>query len=468
MDVIVIGAGPTGLMLAYELALGGARTVVVERLEERVRQVKGGTVQPRTAELLDARGLLDPVRAHALPRAAIGGHFAGLPVPLDCTPWNTRTPYPISVPQWRIEEVLEAAAAERGVEVLRGHPVTAVAADGAGVTVTAGGTELRAAYAVACDGAHSTVRGLLGLPFPGRSGTYRAALADIGLAAVSDLVPTAMGHFSDLTREANGYWGMLVPVGDMTYRFTFGAEDAPAEPTEDGVRAALTALYGDGTRLAEIHTSSTFTDATRQLERYRHGRVLFAGDAAHIHPPLGGQGLNLGVQDAVNLGWKLAATVAGWAPDGLLDTYEAERHPMAARVLHHTSAQRVLAYPRPGADVAALREIVTDLLRLPDANRYVAGMMSGLDAAGRVPDADLVTAAGPTRTAELLRAGRGLLLDVGDGTELPDGWADRVDVAHAAAGTGLCTALIRPDATVCWSGEGALADALTGTFGPPA
>ncbi|HEY3682098.1 MAG TPA: FAD-dependent monooxygenase [Streptosporangiaceae bacterium] len=468
MDVIVIGAGPTGLMLAYELALGGARTVVVEELEERVRQVKGGTVQPRTAELLDARGLLDAVRAHALPRAEVGGHFGGLPVSLDCAPWHTRTPYPISVPQWRIEEALEAAAVERGVEVLRGRPVTAVAADGDGVTVTAGGTELRAAYAVACDGAHSTVRGLLGVPFPGRPGTARAALADIRLSAVSDLVPTELGHFSDLTREANGYWGLLVPVGDLAYRFTFGTAEGAAEPTEEGVRAALTALYGDGTRLAEIRTASTFSDAARQLERYRHGRVLFAGDAAHIHPPYGGQGLNLGVQDAVNLGWKLAATVAGWAPGGLLDTYEAERHPMAARVLHHTAAQRVLAFPDPGMDMVALREIVTDLLRLPDANRYMAGMMSGLDAAGRLPDADLVTAAGPTRPAELLRTGRGLLIDVGGGTDLPPGWADRVDVAHAKEGADMGTALVRPDATVCWPGAGTLEDALTATFGPPA
>ncbi|MEO6083815.1 MAG: FAD-dependent oxidoreductase [Umezawaea sp.] len=465
MDVIVIGAGPTGLTLARELALGGARAVVVERLAERVRQFKGGAIQPRTAELLDARGLLDRIKEFALDRDDVDGHFAALPVSLDCTTWNTRHPYPIAVPQWAIEDVLAAAATELGVEILRDHPVTAIEQDDTGVTVTAGGTTLRAAYAVACDGAHSTARSLLDLPFPGRPGTFRAVLADLRLTAVSDLVPAAAGHLSTLTRQDNGYWGMLVPVGGDEYRFTYASTTQDTPPaTPEGVQHALSAIYGEATVLGEILTSSWFTDATRQVEHYRHGRVLFAGDAAHIHPPWGGQGLNLGVQDAVNLGWKLAATIAGWAPDGLLDTYHAERHPRAARVLHHTSAQRLLGTPEPDGDLRALREIFTDLLRLPDTNHYLAGMMSGLDAEGRIPDLDLLTDTGPTRLAELLRTGRGVLLDPTGTLDLPEPWTDRVNLVRAKSEDPR-PLLLRPDAIACWTGEGSLTDALTRTFG---
>jgi len=466
MDVVVIGAGPTGLMLARELALGGARAVVVDRLAERIRQVKGGCLQPRTAELLDARGLLDAIEEQALDRTKIGGHFAALPVPLDCTTWNTRHPYPIAVPQWKIEDVLADAATALGVEVLRDHPVTAIEQDDTGVTVTAGGREFRAAYAVACDGAHSTVRHLLDLPFPGRPGTFRAVLADIRLTAVSDLVPTTAGHLSTMTRRDNGYFGMLVPVGDDEYRFTFGSTtEEEASETDDGVRRALTAVYGEGTVLGEVLTRSRFGDATRQLEHYRHGRILFAGDAAHIHPPWGAQGLNLGVQDAVNLGWKLAATIAGHAPADLLDTYQHERHPKAARVLHHTAAQRVLANPDTSEDVAALRDIFADLMRLPDTNHHLSGMMSGLDVEGRVPDLDLVTDDGPTRLAELLRTGRGLLLDPTGTLEVPRGWSDRVDVVRVKSADDLTPMLLRPDAVLCWSGDGSLTEVLTSTFG---
>ncbi|KAA5832839.1 FAD-dependent oxidoreductase [Saccharopolyspora hirsuta] len=467
MDVLVVGAGPTGLALAHELALAGVRTAVVEERSKRIEQTKGGTVQPRTAELLDARGLLDAVLARALPRAEVGGHFATLPVPLDCTPWRTRTPHPIPIPQWEFEEVLEDAAVAKGAQVLRGHPVTGIEPDETGVTVIAGSATLRAQYVVACDGAHSTVRKLLGVPFPGRPGSYRAVLAEIRLSAASDSVPSTIGHFSSMTREGGGFWGVLVPLGGDRYRFTCGSAEE-ADPSPEGVQRALTAIYDPPTRLAEVLTSSRFSDATRQVEQYRSGRVLFAGDAAHIHPPLGGQGLNLGMQDAINLGWKLAATVAGWAPEGLLDSYHAERHPAAARVLHHTSAQRVLADVRASEDVVALREIFTDLMRLPDTNRHLAGMMSGLDAAGRVPDLDLVTDEGPVRLAELLRSGRGLLLDLTGSLEVPEGWADRVDVVRAKSEVDYPSLLLRPDATACWFGDGALADVLREQFGAPA
>jgi 2-polyprenyl-6-methoxyphenol hydroxylase-like FAD-dependent oxidoreductase len=453
-EVIVIGAGPTGLALAHELALGGAAVLVVEARAEQLEQVKGGAIQPRTAELLDARDLLAPMLELATRRPDVGGHFAGLPVQLDNTVWGTRHPYVISVPQWRIEQVLADAATRLGVRVLRDHAVTGIESTDTEVVVRTAGGELRAGWAVACDGGHSTVRKLLNLPFPGEPGTYVSALADIRLAAVSDRVPTAAGHISEMTRQGAQHWGMLTPVGDGTlYRFVFGNGDGTAPATDAaGVQRALTDIYGEPTRLGELRHASQFGDATRQLESYRHGRVLFAGDAAHIHPPFGGQGLNLGVQDGINLGWKLAATISGWAPDGLLDTYQTERHPLAALVLHHTKAQRVLFHPDAGPDVAALRDIMIDLMRLPDANRWLAGMMSGLDHLGRVPDLDLDTEAGPTRIAELLRPGRPVLLELGGGDLV-----EPVDQPIRAVRAGApaqppATWLIRPDGLLAWSG----------------
>ncbi|MDN3352169.1 FAD-dependent oxidoreductase [Actinomadura sp. DC4] len=475
-EVVIAGAGPTGLTLAYELALAGVQTLVLEKLPRRIEQVKGGAIQPRTAELLEMRGLLEPLRDRSLPREPVGGHFAMLPVPLDCTPWDTRCPYPISIPQWRVEELLEERATARGARILRDTPVTAVE-PGDGVTVEAGGLRVRARYLVACDGGRSTVRKLLGQPFPGRPGTYLAVLADVRLSATSSLVPRRMGHISTMTRMAGGYWAMLVPIGGERYRFTFGREgdadltkDTPV--TEEEIAAALRAVYGEETVLGGVDNASRFTDATRQVEHYRVGDVLFAGDAAHIHPPLGGQGLNTGVQDAINLGWKLAATIQGRASAGLLDTYETERRPVGAGVLHHTSAQRVLADPRPGEDVLALRDIFVDLLRLPDANRHLAGLMSGLslryDLPGdhpltghRMPDADLITDAGPVRASTLFRSGHAVLLDLGGvvppDLRLPAG----VDLVRAKSGLDAAAVLIRPDGYVCWATDGA-----TGTLLP--
>jgi 2-polyprenyl-6-methoxyphenol hydroxylase-like FAD-dependent oxidoreductase len=403
---------------------------------------------------------------------------------LDCTPYQTRHPFPIAIPQWEVEEVLEDRAVAGGARLLRGAAVAAAEPDDDGVTVvTADGLRVRARYLAACDGGHSTVRKLLGVPFPGRPGTHQAVLADVRLAAVSPLVPRQAGHMSTLTRQAGGYWSMLVPLGEDRYRLTFGRTspgdeaaqadfDRDAPVTEDEITAALQAVYGPETVLGAVENSSRFSDATRQVEHYRVGRVLFAGDAAHIHPPLGGQGLNLGLQDAFNLGWKLAATVQGRAPQGLLDSYHAERHPVGARVLHHTSAQRVLADPHPSEDVAALRDIVIDLLRLPDANRHIAGLMSGLSmhyplpgdhplTGHRVPDADLLTETGPTRLSALFHSGHAVLLDL-TGTlpaDLP--LPARVELVGATCleDLGATALLLRPDGSVCWATDDTSVDA---------
>ncbi|MFE9923052.1 FAD-dependent monooxygenase [Streptomyces sp. NPDC005774] len=472
-EVVVSGAGPTGLMLAYELALAGVEALVLEKLPQRIEQVKGGGIQPRTAELLESRGLLEPLLKRATPHAPAGGHFAALPVPLDCTPWQTRHPFPIAIAQWEVEDVFEERAIAVGARVLRGNAVSGVESDDDGVVVTAEGLRVRARYLVACDGGHSTVRKLLGLPFPGRPGTHQAVLADVRLSTVSPLVPQQIGHMSTLMRQADGYWAMLVPLGGDRYRFTFGrtdkadtATDSPDTVSPEEITTALHAVYGDETTLATVENSSRFSDATRQLEHYRAGRVLFAGDAAHIHPPLGGQGLNLGIQDAFNLGWKLASTLQDRAPDGLLDTYHAERHPVGAQVLHHTSAQRVLADPNPSEDVAALRDIFIDLLRLPDTNRHLAGLMSGLSlryelsgdhplTGQRMPDADLVTEAGSTRLSTLFGSGHAVLLDLAGAVPADLRLPARVDLVRATSADdlGAASLLIRPDGYVCWAAD---------------
>ena len=482
-EVVIAGAGPTGLALACELALAGVGTLVLEKLPRRLEQVKGGALQPRTSELLEMRGLLEPMQRRALPREQAGSHFALLPVPLDCSPWQTRHPFPISIPQWEIEQVLEDRATSLRARVLRGATVVGVTTEdgpeGRVTVTTDAGLAVRARYLVAADGAHSSVRKLLGLPFPGRPGTYQAVLADIRLSATSPQVPKRIAHISEMTRKVPGYWAMLVPVGGDRYRLTFGRTgDAPdadrdAPVTSQEIADALHAVFGPATQLGGVDNSSRFSDATRQLERYRAGEhVLFAGDAAHIHPPLGGQGLNTGVQDAFNLGWKLAAAVQDRAPAGLRDTYHAERHPVAARVLQHTSAQRVLASPKPGGDEAALAGIFTELMRLPDTNRYLAGLMSGLSLAydlpgdhpltgHRVPDADLVIAGDDaaggerTRLSALFATGHAVLLDLADvippGTRLPP----RVDHVRAACADGppAVAILLRPDGYACWAAD---------------
>ncbi|MDT0451298.1 FAD-dependent monooxygenase [Streptomyces hesseae] len=470
-DVIVVGAGPTGLTVANELGLAGVRAVVLERLPERTGQSKALNLQPRTAEMLDMRGWLDPVLDRAVTTLP-GGHFAGMP--LDYTTLGTAFPYQVGIPQARVEEFLEAHLATYGIPVLRGHELAGFTQDADGVTATVTGPDgserrLRAAYLVGADGGRSRVRKELGVGFPGRDGRYSLVVADVVLAEDSALptdwrLPNPDEHDDDV---------FLIPLGDGVHRFLFAGpeqqkHDRDDPVPDDEVRAALATAKRFRPQLLEVRWASRFTDAARQAERYVTGRVMLAGDAAHVHLPAGGQGMNLGVQDAFNLGWKLAAVVQGRMPERLLDTYHSERHPVGAGVLANTRAQGVLMMPDD--DVRALRGILGDVLAMPEANRRIAGMISGIDIRYDMPDAPghpLLGARLPVRLA----AGRGALLGPDGGTAR--GWAGRVDAGPAPEGVdGAEAALVRPDGHVCWAGPAggdggeSLRAALTRWFGP--
>jgi 2-polyprenyl-6-methoxyphenol hydroxylase-like FAD-dependent oxidoreductase len=395
-DVIVAGAGPTGLMLAGELALGGARVTVLERLAARSGQSKALNLQPRSAEVLASRGLLDDLLAVAparLPR----GHFAG--IPLDYSELDTPYPYQIGIPQARVEERLADWARSLGAEIRYGEPLESFDQDDAGVTVNGE----RAAYLVGCDGGRSVVRKQLGVAFPGRDARMCALVADVTLAG---------GGPSEWDLPAPKGDGVLtvLPLGDGVFRVLAAgpAQMAAGRDTEVLDAEIAEALARDDLTLGEVRWASRFTDTTRQAARYRTGRVFLAGDAAHVHSPSGGQGLNLGLQDAFNLGWKLAEVIRGESGDDLLDTYHAERHPVAARVLESTRAQGVLFVPDD--DVRALRAVFTELVD----TRALAMRVAGLDHGDRLPGLDL----------SLLHDGRRHVVDSPDGpiSIRPDGF----------------------------------------------
>ncbi|MET7297336.1 FAD-dependent monooxygenase [Embleya sp. NPDC005575] len=492
-DVVIAGAGPTGLMLACELRLAGVDVVVVERLAERTGESRAGGMHARTLEVLDQRGVLD--RFLAVGELQSVGHFSGLW--LDFDEFESRHSRPLMILQSAIERLLEEWAAELGVRVRWSSEVNGIHQDEAGVTVElrtaeAASATVRARYLVGCDGGRSSVRKLSGIDFPGTPATMTALIGDVELPDLPEdyiwVRRRPGGDFSVIAFEPGWYRVITSDYGRVADR------DEPA--TFEQLRESLVRLAGTDFGMHSPRWISRFGDAARQASRYREGRVLLAGDAAHIHFPAGGQGLNVGVQDAVNLGWKLASVVRGQAPEGLLDSYHAERHPVAERVLHNTRAQAALA--RPGVETDALREVFGSLIALDDVNRYLCGMLTALDvrypiegdhplAGRRVPDADLKTSDGATRVHELLHAARPVLLDLRGSAKVAaaaEGWADRVDLVEARSeddhwpvpgGREIpapAALLIRPDGHVAWASAGgapdisALRTALGTWFGP--
>ncbi|MFF4763281.1 rifampin monooxygenase [Streptomyces sp. NPDC001292] len=456
IDVIVAGAGPTGLMLAAELRLHGVHVLLLEKDAEPTRQVRALGLHVRSIEVMDQRGLLD--RFLALGKQyPIGGLFAGIrkspPERLD-----TAHPYILGIPQTATERLLTEHATELGTEMQRGCELVGLSQDDHGVTAElADGTRLRARYLVGCDGGRSTVRKLLGVGFPGEPAEAEWLLGEVEVAAPQETLTAVAAELG----TADLRFGPA-PHEEGVYRFVVRAEEVAEDrrvpPTLDELTGRLREIAGTDFGVHSPRFLSRFGDATRLAERYRVGRVLLAGDAAHIHPPLGGQGLNLGLQDAFNLGWKLAAEVDGWAPEGLLDSYHPERHPVAAAVLDNTRAQSELLSPEPGPQAA--RRLVSELMDFEDVNRYLIEKITAIGVrydfgdghpllGRRLRDVQLKQG----RLYQLMCSGRGLLLDQ-TGRLSVAGWADRVDhVADVSEELDVPAVLLRPDGHVAWIGE---------------
>jgi 2-polyprenyl-6-methoxyphenol hydroxylase-like FAD-dependent oxidoreductase len=482
-DVVIAGAGPTGLMLAGELALAGVDVAVVERRRAGQDLVgsRAGGLHARTIEVLDQRGIAERFLAQG--HVAQGTGYAW--IRLDISDFPTRHPYTLALWQNRIERILAGWVGELGVPVYCGQEVTGFAQDDKGVEVElSSGEPLRAEYLVGCDGGHSLIRKAAGIGFPGWDPVMSCLIAEAGMAEepewglrCDDKGPHAF------SRQEDGRTVRII----VTERHVAQT----GEPTLRDLSEALIAVYGTDYGVHSPVSISRFTDMTRQAASYRERRVLLAGDAAHVHPPVGGQGLQAGVQDAVNLGWKLAQVVKGTSPETLLDTYHAERHPVAARVLRNTIAQSALL--RSDARIDALRDAVSELLSMDEPRKRFAAMMTGLDIrydlgeghpllGRRMPDLDLIAAGGPLRVFALLHGARPVLLNFGEpaGFDITP-WADRVQLADAeyagmwelpvlGAVAAPAAVLIRPDGYVAWVGDqtrAGLADALTTWFGPP-
>ena len=492
--VVIAGGGPTGLMLAGELALAGVDVAIVERRasQELIGSCAGG-LHARTIEVLDQRGIADRFLSEG--QKAQVARFAW--TPLDISDFPTRHNYGLGLWQKHIERILADWVHELRVPIYYGSEVTGLAQDDTGVAVElSGGQSLQAAYLVGCDGGRSVIRKAAGIEFPGWDPTTSSLLAEVEMAEEPPLGihrnafgVHSFGRVEYEIRDGEVVYKDVGPVGVMVTEEHVGST---TEPTLRDLSQALIAVCGTDYGVHSPTWISRFTDMTRQAATYRDRRVLLAGDAAHVHSPVGGQGLNTGVQDAVNLGWKLAQVVNLTSPESLLDTYHAERHPVAARVLQNTMAQ--VALHRPDERTKALRDTVAELLRMDEPRKRFATMMSGLDIhydlgeghpllGRRMPDLDLVTPNGHLRVFTLLHEARPVLLNLGDsgGFDITP-WADLVQLIDAeyagiwelpalGAVPAPTAVLIRPDGYVAWVGDLTqlgLADALTTWFGPPA
>ncbi len=479
--VVIAGGGPTGLMLAAELAVAKVDVAVVERRRtQELPSARAGGLHARTIEVLDQRGVAERFLSEGQVAQVAGFSF----IPLDLSDFPTRHPYGLALWQKHIERILAAWVAELPVTFHRGCEVTGFAQDEGGVDVAlSDGRTLRGRYLVGCDGGRSVVRKQAGIDFPGWDASTSWLLAEVDFAEAPAFgIRRGEKGVNAIGKRDDGKAGVVLVEPHVENR---------DEPTLEELRAALVAVYGTDFGVRDVTFLSRFTDMARQAASYRAGRVLVAGDAAHVHAPAGGQGLNLGVQDAVNLGWKLAQVVRGTSPESLLDTYQAERHPVAARVLRLTRAQTALG--RGDDCTEALRETVTELLAMDEPRRRYGGIMSGLALrydlgeghpllGRRMPDLELRTEQGPRRVFDFLHEARPLLVHLGaPGAFDVTPWADRVrrvDARHEGpwelpvlgAVPAPTTVLVRPDGYVAWVGEGTdqgLRDALTRWFGPP-
>ncbi|POX50110.1 hypothetical protein C3488_15550 [Streptomyces sp. Ru72] len=468
--MLVVGGGPVGMLLAAELRISRVRAVVLERLPERTPHSKAFGLHARSLESLDRRGLVERFRDGA--RSWNNGHFAGLDEWVDFSALDSKHAYALLSEQTRTERLLEERAVELGTEIRRGHEVTAVRQDADGVEAEVTGPDgaytLRARYAVGCDGARSLVRREAGIAFPGTGGRVTARLGDV-------ILPDRENAPMGMERTERGLL-FCVPLDDTYHRvstFDFQAErEAGAELTLEELTGSLREIWGSDLGAHSPRWLSVFTDSACQADRYREGRILVAGDAAHTHFPVGGQGVNLGLQDAFNLGWKLAATVHGWAPEGLLDSYDRERQGPARTVLANTRAQIALMNPDPY--VTPLRDLFTDLMRREQVNLHLAQMLSGVTVRYEIEgpehrmlgdfarDLELVTEEGPRTLPAYLKRGTGVLLDLAGRPEITQtyekwsagvSWAGRVRHVQAtcAGEPQLAGLLVRPDGYVAWA-----------------